>query len=146
MSRMLTAPSYSFVAGALVLTPMMRAIRPRSTMSRDSADLIVIVVLHRARLVAIGGNDLLHVDHFADDAARRHDLVAALDVPQRFLVLLLLRLLRPDEQEVEDAEDGDELNEKGRQAPAAAAAELEGEKRGEQAGVRHTVGVVAVRE
>ena len=36
------APSYSFIAGALVLPPMMRAIRPRSTMRRDSADLMVM--------------------------------------------------------------------------------------------------------
>ena len=101
------------------------------------------LILQAFRRLAAPG--LLHVNHLADDSAGRHDLVAALDVPECLFVFLFLCLLRPDEEEVEDAEDGDDLKEQGRQAPAGTATELEGEKRGEQGGVRHTE-VVAVRE
>ena len=57
-------------------------------------------------------------------------------------MLLLLRLLRTNEQEVEDAENRGELDEEWREA-LAAATELQGEERGVQAGVNHTEGVVA---
>src|SRR5215218_9640702 len=63
------------------------------------------VILHRARGGALARDDLLDVDHLADDPTEGDDLIATLHRAQRLFVLLLLLRLRADQKEVEDGED-----------------------------------------
>src|SRR4030081_306537 len=105
MSRMLTVPRSRLGRGGA----RAHADDPRDPSAFDDqpglGGLDRDVIFHGARLAALVRHRLSHVDHLAHDAAEGDDLITALDVPQRLLVLLLLRLLRADEQEVEDAED-----------------------------------------
>ena len=68
-----------------VAVPTMRAMRPRSTTSRDSPDLIVTRSSMRFAPPSLAVSR--DVDDFADDAAGRHDLVALLERLERRLVL-----------------------------------------------------------
>jgi hypothetical protein len=56
------------------------------------------------------------VNHFGDDATGGHDAVAALQSPQRCLVLFPLLLLWPDHQEIENGENEAELKNQRREA------------------------------
>jgi hypothetical protein len=59
------------------------------------------------------------VHDLADDAARRHDLIAALQGRQQLAVLLLLAALWLTRQEVEDRENRSDLEHEGDQPRTA---------------------------
>src|SRR5215207_4868964 len=93
------------------------------------------VILQRPRGGTLARDDLLDVDHLADDPAEGDDLIAALDRAQRRLVLPLLLRLRADEEEVEDREDQRHLDQERRHRSEAPG--LQGEESGEDSRVHH---------
>src|SRR4051812_20492796 len=129
MSRMLTGCRSLLRCGCARAADDARdlaALDDESRFRRSDRDLI----FHRTRGRAFARGHFLDVHHLAYDPTEGHDLVAALDRPQRLLLLLLLCRLRADEQEVEDREDEDDLDQEGRHR-SEAAGYLQGEESGE---------------